>query len=392
MVKKVFYLVLIIFLFLNDYNLKSQSLSNYAEVSVLTCAPGEDLYSTFGHSAIRIKDPALRIDKVYNYGTFNFETPNFYLKFVRGQLDYMLSASRYKYFIIPYINENRWIKEQVLDLSQSQKNDVFLFLENNLLPENKYYRYDFFYDNCATRVKDVIKDVIKDDLNLPKNITKENETFRHLIHKYLIGKNWERYGINLALGQPTDKVVSAEEATFLPDYLNFMFENAVLNINGTQKPLVKETLMIFEPKNINKRTNNSILRPVFVLSFLFLFFLVISFLEYKNTKYYVLLDKAIFFISGIVGVILLLLWFGTEHSTTIKNWNLVWAMPLFLIASFKLKESRNKNYIKVFFLIMSILMFLSIIGDIFLMHLYDYSTIPVVMVLTLRSFLIFKKH
>ncbi len=392
MVKKAFYLVLIIFLFLNDYNLKSQSLSNYAEISVLTCAPGDDLYSTFGHSAIRIKDPALRIDKVYNYGTFNFETPNFYLKFVRGQLDYMLSASRYKYFIIPYINENRWIKEQVLDLSQSQKDDVFLFLENNLLPENKYYRYDFFYDNCATRVKDVIKDVLKDDLKLPKNITEENETFRHLIHKYLIGKNWERYGINLALGQPTDKVVSAEEATFLPDYLNFMFENAVLNINGAQKPLVKKTLMIFEPKNINKRTNNSILRPVFVLSFLFLFFLIFSFLEYKNSKYYVLLDKAIFFISGIVGVILLLLWFGTEHSTTIKNWNLVWAMPLFLIASFKLKENRNKNYLKIFFLIMSIIMFLSIISDIFLMHLYDYSTIPVVMILTLRSFLIFKKH
>jgi hypothetical protein len=114
----------------------SQNVSNQAEISVITCGPGNELYSTFGHTAIRVKDPVYRFDKVYNYGTFNFETPNFYLKFSRGQLDYMLSVSPYRFFVASYKNENRWIKEQVLNLTNSQMNEIYQFLENNALPDN----------------------------------------------------------------------------------------------------------------------------------------------------------------------------------------------------------------------------------------------------------------
>ena len=105
----------------------AQQITDLAEISIITCAPGDELYSTFGHTAIRVKDPVKRIDNVYNYGTFNFETPNFYMKFLRGKLDYMLSVSPYKYFVISYMNENRWIKEQVLNLSISQKKDIYSF-------------------------------------------------------------------------------------------------------------------------------------------------------------------------------------------------------------------------------------------------------------------------
>ncbi|MCD6555811.1 MAG: DUF4105 domain-containing protein, partial [Bacteroidales bacterium] len=144
-------LLFIVFFLISEINF-GQVLSPYAEVSIITCAPGNELYSTFGHSAIRIKDPVLRIDNVYNYGTFNFETPGFYMKFTRGKLDYMLSVSPYRYFVMSYIQEKRAIKEQVLNLSCPQKTIIFHALKINALPENMYYRYDFLKDNCSTRV------------------------------------------------------------------------------------------------------------------------------------------------------------------------------------------------------------------------------------------------
>ncbi|MCF6366530.1 MAG: DUF4105 domain-containing protein [Bacteroidales bacterium] len=380
------FLAIISFRF-ND--LKAQNLSSQAEISIITCAPGNDLYSTFGHSAIRIKDPVLRIDNVYNYGTFNFETPGFYMKFMRGQLDYMLSVAPYKYFVISYMNENRWIKEQVLDLNKSQKNKVFAFLKNNALPENMYYRYDFFYDNCATRVKDVIRDVLGNEIILPEKITDEGVTYRDLLYIYLKNKNWERFGINLALGLPTDKVVTAEEATFLPDYLEKSFDKAVLNINGVKKPIVKETRMLFEPKESISDTSSGMFTPVVLFYSLLFVFLVLTFVEYKNKKYYLILDKTLFFIVGFFGFIILLLWFGTEHGAVINNQNIIWAMPLFFIAAFMLKKN-NKNYIKRFFIFMSALITVSLIINLAIYRLFDFALIPLLIIIIFRSVLIFR--
>jgi len=386
--KNLVILLFILFSF-GTYNLNAQILSDNAEVSILICAPGNDLYSTFGHSAIRIKDPALRIDNVYNYGTFNFETPNFYVKFVRGQLDYMLSVSRYKYFIISYMNEDRWIKEHVLDLTYKQKNEVYQFLYNNALPENKYYRYDFFYDNCATRVKDVIKDVLKDELILPKEITEDGVTFRDLTHVYLQGHDWERFGTNLALGRPTDKVVNVEEATFLPDYLDIAFEKSVLKINGKEKPLIKETRMLFEPKNELEKSS-VFFTPIIAFSLLLVLILVLTYFEIKNKQYFIILDKTILFVSGLIGIVLLALWFGTEHTAVVNNFNIIWAMPLFFFAAFILKTD-NKSYLKKFFLVMSLILSISLIMKIASFWVYDYTIIPLVLILIIRSYLVYKR-
>lgn len=384
------HILIIIALFIFSRIGIGQTLSNNSEVSILICAPGEDLYSTFGHAAIRINDPANRIDYVYNYGTFNFETPHFYLKFVRGQLDYMMSVSYYKYFINSYINEKRWVKEQVLDLNNEQKNEVFSFLQNNALPENKYYRYDFFYDNCATRVKDVIKEVLKDELILPKKITDDGQTFRDLIHIYLQGHDWERFGINLALGRPTDKVVSMEEATFLPDYLGLAFEKTTIKIDGLEKPLIKKTRMLYMPKENVKESKTTIL-PFVVFSIIALIVLVLTYFEFKNKKFFIILDKTLFFVAGLTGIVILTLWFGTEHTTVINNWNILWAMPLFFIAAFMLKE-KNKDYLKKFFLAMSIIIFISIVVKLASFWLFDYTIIPFAIILMMRSFLIYRKR
>ena len=139
----------------------AQELSTKARVMLLTVSPGhEELYAAFGHSAIYIHDPEKHIDKVYNYGTYYYNQPHFYLNFARGYLLYGLSVSTYDRFQGYYAYFNRQVVAQVLDLSLEQRQQVFDFLENNALPENSMYYYDYFYDNCATRIRDVFVQVL----------------------------------------------------------------------------------------------------------------------------------------------------------------------------------------------------------------------------------------
>jgi hypothetical protein len=137
---------------------QKQQLSDQAVISLITADPGEELYSLFGHSAIRVKDTVNNQDLVFNYGTFNFNTPNFYMKFTRGKLLYMLSIQQFDRFKRSYEYEKRDLKEQILNLTQDQKQAIFQFLLWNYQPENRYYKYDFFFDNCATRIRDVFID------------------------------------------------------------------------------------------------------------------------------------------------------------------------------------------------------------------------------------------
>ncbi len=385
---------ILLLLVLNIYsfaNLFAQNLSENAEISIITCAPGDELYSTFGHSAVRVKDLTKKIDKVYNYGTFDFQTPNFYLKFAKGQLDYMLSVVPYKYFIISYMNENRWIKEQILNLSELQKHRIYSYLEKNALPENKYYRYDFFFDNCATRVKDVIKNALGEDLIFPQEITENNETFRDLLKPYLKGKNWERFGINLALGQPADKIVRVEEATFLPDYLVAVFSSSQVIKNNLKEPVVKESKMLFDPIKV-KPLKNTFFTPLVTFSIILLIVIILTLIELIQKKHYLFLDKLIFFIFGFVGFAVLLLWFGTEHKAVVNNQNILWASPLLLIASFLLKKTGNRLFLRQFFIITAIISVICLVINLFFINLFDFAVNPLLIIIIMRSLLIYFKY
>ena len=149
------YLILPAFVLLNSITPSKAQLSPSAQVSIITCAPGDELYSIFGHSAIRVNDSINQIDLVFNYGTFDFDTPNFYLKFMRGKLNYMLSMAPYDRFLFEYVYYKRSVWEQVLDLSEVEKNNLFQALIINAEPEHRNYHYHFFFDNCATRIRDM---------------------------------------------------------------------------------------------------------------------------------------------------------------------------------------------------------------------------------------------
>jgi len=375
-----------IFFFIYGIN-SGQTLSRYSEISIITCAPGNQLYSTFGHSAIRIKDPVLRIDKVYNYGTFNFETPGFYMKFIRGKLDYMLSVSPYRYFVMSYMQEQRAVKEQILNLSYSQKNNIYQALTINALPQNMYYRYDFLKDNCSTRVLKIISDALKDSLIFPEKISNNQESFREMLMPYLNGKDWERFGINLALGRPVDKVVSVQDASFLPDYLKRIVDNSKIKTGNGFKNFVKQENVLYIPlKEI--KSESLVYTPERIFWILLILILSITIFETKRRKNYLILDKTLFFIIGFIGLNILFLWFATDHSSVVTNQNIIWASPLLFFAAFLLRKN-NKRYIRLFFLFSAVLILFALITDLFFVNLFDFASTPLELILIVRSSLIY---
>ncbi|TAJ10731.1 DUF4105 domain-containing protein [Marinilabiliaceae bacterium JC017] len=339
--------------FVFNSELFSITLSDSSEISLLTCSPGQDLYSIFGHSAIRVQDKAKNLDKVYNYGTFNFNTPNFYLKFANGKLDYMLSAGQYKYFLSAYFREERSVIEQVLNLTQEEKQNLFGALEYNTQPENKYYRYDFFFDNCATRIRDIVLQNIKGEINYKIENTSE-KTFRVLLHEYLNNLPWTRDGIDLLLGSKTDRITSPYEQMLLPDYMKTYFSHAEILRNNQKQPLVLKTRKLL---NFNHPTPNSNIwvSPEFVFWLLFSILVLVFFYELKNKIHFMWIDMALLILSGLAGMLFSYLWFVTEHTVTGNNFNLMWALPTNVILAFGLGRLNTSRFYRKLLLVTFIL-------------------------------------
>ena len=188
-------------------------LTNAAVVSLVTYSPGEELYTAFGHSCIRIEDDGLGLDRLYNFGTFDFNTPYFYLKFARGDLLYELAVGQARAEINRVGAIGQGVTEVVLDLTETQKHQLFRNLEVNLRPENRAYHYDFIFDNCSTRIRDVLERIIGQHLSAP---IKRPRTFREMLDPYSERIPWIQFGIYLLLGAKVDRVVTGRQACFLP--------------------------------------------------------------------------------------------------------------------------------------------------------------------------------
>lgn len=338
---KQFTLFLISILFSSYAIAQSINLTEKAEISILTIGPGNYLYDKFGHSAIRVKDKNIGIDMVFNYGTYDFNTPNFYSKFARGKLLYSLSLSDFTDFFQYYRKEDRWITEQLLNLNNNQKKAVFQLLMENAKPENREYLYDFTYDNCATRIRDILSLALEDKIDFPT--TQTNTSFRDLIQENLHSNTWGSIGIQLALGASMDRHISRLEQQFLPNYvLKANTETHIKNNNKGWFPLVKETNYLNKQKKI-KKSSFSITSPWVIFSILGALLFISVWRDKRNenrTKY---VDITIFTITGVIGLILIFLWFGTDHQATKFNYNILWAFPLNI---FFIKTISSNNYNK----------------------------------------------
>ena len=375
------------FLFLISFSGFAQTDSCHLRISLLTCSPGDEVYSAFGHSALRVTDSASNEDIVYNYGTFDFSEPGFYTKFIRGKLMYYLSTDDFTSFKQSFQQQNRGMTEQLLNLNCNEKFTMVKLLQQNLMNENKFYKYDFLFDNCTTRLRDLLKKSADTTVNF-KPVINKPATFRQFIFEYMDynDNQWVKFGMDILLGNNTDKIMNTEEVMFLPDYLMRGVDKA----SAGSKPVVLSRQNILNNTKVNKQ-KQFFTHPLFVFSFLLLLIIVCSFFN-NNFINNILhgLDGFIFFIAGFTGCLILFMWFGTDHMVCRDNYNLLWAWPTHALAAFFIHS--KKQWVKKYLLINAAANCIVLILWFFLPQHMSPSLIPVILILIFRSMCLYHKN
>lgn len=382
-------LLVFLFLFTNTHFAQQNQLSSQAEISVLTVGPGNSLNDAFGHSGFRIKDINQGIDVVFGYGEYDFDTPNFYLKFAQGKLNYLINKTDFNRFYQIYKYYDRGIKEQFLNLSQSEKQKLYNYLIDNYKPENRSYLYEFFFDNCATKIKDVCNITLNNTIKFNKPKDFKDATFRTLIQSNLNRNSWGSLGIDLALGSVIDRRATPEEHMFLPENIYRFFEHAT--IANSNKPLVKSNRVLYT-KNNTSQTSNFILSPLFVLSIIALLIIFITYRDNKKSQRTKWLDATLFIVTGLVGILILLLWFATDHTGTHHNYNLLWAFALNIVFTHQLLKKKASawfiKYIKLLIILLCLLTLHWIIG----VQVFAIGLIPLLIALFIRYIFLIKHY
>lgn len=310
---------------------EGQTLSPAARVSLITVSPGSELYSSFGHTAIRIIDPAVSQERIFGWGTFDFRTDNFYVKFLRGTLPYTVSITDMYSMQYGYQIENRTIREQVLNLSASQRQRLFDLLNENYRPENRTYQYKFYYDNCATRPRDKVAEACGDSLRVPSKTVMTGKSYRDWMNDYLGQQPWAKVGMNLALGTPADVKTTGWQAMYLPDQLHDQLARATLvRADGSVVPLVAQNLIPFEAPRVFRQELPFIFDPEVVFAIIGIGVALFTIRRYQRGRVDRWLDRLLFGLSGLFGWFLFLLWVATDHGVTAWNPTLLYLMPLHL--------------------------------------------------------------
>ncbi|MEO8823863.1 MAG: DUF4105 domain-containing protein [Ginsengibacter sp.] len=366
-------------LFISSASIAQQD-SCHIRISLLTATPGEELYSTFGHSALRVTDTVRNTDIVYNYGTFNFEEPNFYMKFVRGKLPFYLSTDNFDNFMAEYQYENRGVTEQVLNLTCEEKANVQMMLLVNMLGNNRGYKYDFTFDNCTTRLRDLIEKASDSTVHFGQ-VLHTKVTFRNLIYEYLDmnDKQWSKLGIDILLGSRMDVAATPYQVMFLPEYLMKTFDSSTI----AGRPLVLDEHSLLRQKHIGE-TKNNLTHPFFLFVCLFVMIAFLSFSKNKSTqKILASFDGFLFFLTGLLGILVLFMWFGTDHFMCRDNLNILWAWPTNIVAAFFIHS--KKSWARKYFLVYALFNILLVILWKFIPQHLNISLLPIIALLIFRS-------
>ena len=360
-------------------------LSPKAQISLISSSPGELIFEAFGHSSLRIHDPALHLDVVYNYGTFDFFDEGFYTNFLRGYMRYYLSMKPLDRVVSSAAMRGIELKEQVLNLDSAQRQQLYELLEENRKEANKYYYYDYFYDNCATRYRDLMRNLLGDRLEFKNPQPDSVFTIRELMHRYLAKHSWSEFGIDLALGSPIDKPADWDTYMYLPDYLELAFRNAVISLpNGSTQPLVSKEQVLFSPP-VLAVVEPSPLSPNELFWFLLAIGGFLGFFDWTRKRPSAWFDGILFTILGIIGVVLFFFWAFTNHYTTAWNYNLLWAVPFHLIAGITLFFNARKKWLKPYFLANTVLSGLIMLLWAWIPQDLHYSLVPLVFLIFIRS-------
>ena len=355
--------------------------SAYAKlrISLLTVGVGDEIYASFGHTGIRVTDSIAGTDIVYNWGTFDGFQKDFELKFMRGKLLYYASSEPYQGFYSTYVREQRSVDEQEIILNDAQKRQLQSFLNENQKEENKYYKYDFLYDNCATRLRDVFPKTFGAAFRWGQALSASSHiTFRDEINHYLARLPWERFGINLLLGSKIDKVMGNEDAMFLPDYLRDGLTGA--SVNGM--PVATRPVRILPPSPALPMPANGPL----ILTLIFSAVVILgSVIPGFNIIGHVA-GNALLIITSLLGCLIIFMWLGTDHQACRNNWNVLWALPTNLIIPFVKREKKSRYaLLAIMLIIIALLLHVLHIQALPLGELW-----PLLVALLLRFVLIYK--
>ena len=396
---RTYFFILLLICSLQNIQSQELKLSKQSEISIITVGPGDVLYEAFGHSAIRVSDPVIGMDNIFNYGLFDFNQPNFKLNFTKGKLLYKLGKRPFQNFVTNNYYQKRWMKGQVLNLSQLEKQNMYALLEENALPKNAEYLYDPYFNNCSTKFRDITKEILGNKVHFPSSFSDESYTLRQLMNKELSWNTWGNFGINLALGNTLDKTTTAEEYMYLPDYVYQAFKIAKKSKNNIDVPLVlkEEVILNFKENKIQPKWYS----PFFVFSILLLLSIVITYRDQKRNKRSKLLDFLLFFLTGLLGIIICFLWFFTNHSTTPNNFNFLWAFFPNLFMAFILLQKNIPDwvvkYIKFYLLLLAVTLFVFVIGRFngingyfFGIQEFSFVLIPIILMLFMRSYYLHK--
>lgn len=369
-----------------------KSHSDSIRISLLTCAPGQEIYSLFGHTAIRYEKPDKGIDIVFNYGLFNFNTPNFMLRFALGETDYELGATPYERFTAEYEYFGRSVWEQELAINPTEKEKLINLLEENLRPENRIYRYNFFYDNCATRPRDKIEEAIHGKVTyLPLTKSGEVKSFRDIVHQYTQGHSWAQFGIDFCVGSEADKPITDRLMMFAPFYLKTAFESAQINRDSLHLPLVFDTEKIID---CERWTDNESVPETDIWDTmtpmrcsLLLLILVAGATIYGIRRKISLwgLDVVLFTIAGIAGCVIAFLALFSQHPAVSSNYLLFVFHPLSLLCLpfFICKErKRQKSW---YHIANTVILTLFIVLFAAIPQRIDFAVLPLALCLLIRS-------
>jgi hypothetical protein len=382
-------ILIFLFLFLSlSPKGNSNSLSPQAQISLLTCAPGTEIYSWFGHTAIRVMDPGTGIDYVFNYGVFSFGTKNFAWHFAKGETDYQLAVQRMNSFMQEYHEDLRTVTEIVLDIKAEEKQALYDALIENYKPENRVYRYNHFLDNCATRVRDQFEKAVGGKLKYDMS-GDEELSFRNLIDKYVPGNSWSGFGIKLGLGIPTDRKTAFSEKMFLPDYLEADMAKAVVTREKGDVPFTKPQTVLFEASPVKSGFSYS--SPVSVVIIFFLIVLGLTYIEYRRKKRMIWLDFLVLFLFGLAGLVIGFLTFFSILEGTRWNLNLIWALPTHILFAFIWLIKPMRKYLVYYLKSTAIVLVLFLLVMFFLPQTFHLLVIPLCLILLLRTGNLFLK-
>jgi hypothetical protein len=366
------------------------TLSDSCRVSLLTCAPHDEIYARFGHSAIRICDPANELDLAYNYGIFDFSSSWFIPRFIHGATDYQLEPAPMIYFLNSYAARKSTVYEQILDLSQSEKQALFDALEINYLPENRIYRYNFVYDNCATRPYDMITKVLK---TTPiNNYYRRTTSYRAIIEEFVGRNNWQRFGIDILIGREADlPTVDIYALRAFPKYTANIIGGITLQNDTGSKPLVVESNVLCKFPPIVP-SEKSLLNPNIICCLIMLLITLLSFSAWKKRKTLVWLDFLLFFVSGAIGIIIFYLMFVSSHPLVHQNYNLLWLNPLHFIFAFLLLKSSWRPALRYYALLSTFLTLAAIIVFVTRFQVMHPAFLPLMAIMLVRSILFFQEN